>query len=307
MEISDVRALLSPAAQVKFDDVDQQRVLGASTHIRLIGDMLLDLAENGKPMEAVHTLAQHFVRTRGASSQAISNAIAMMMAEDDIRAGVAHYRTSAEKNADTIKEYLRCVLRGKKSLLLFDYSSTVAAAAELGKELGQSFDCYIPESRSLDGGRPYVEPFLHAGHRVHFFPDAALYHFAAKCDLCLIGSETFYPDGTCFNTVGSEVAALCCRELHVPFYIPTPMLKVDMRALYGHVKPPITDNHREKLLEDVSDAVRSQVDFLCPELVSIPPQWITAYITEEGILPPWAMYTAAVAYQVRLGGLHHEI
>lgn len=41
------RELLPPEAQERFDDVNEQRVLGASSHIRIIGDIFLSIAENG--------------------------------------------------------------------------------------------------------------------------------------------------------------------------------------------------------------------------------------------------------------------
>lgn len=38
------RELLPPEAQERFDDVNEQRVLGASSHIRIIGDIFLSIA-----------------------------------------------------------------------------------------------------------------------------------------------------------------------------------------------------------------------------------------------------------------------
>ena len=125
---------------------------------------------------------------------------------------------------------------GQRTLLLYDYSSTVAAISALGQEHGVSFRCIVPESRALDGGRPYVAPLLRAGHSVHVIPDCALYQYIPTCDAAFIGSETYYPDGTCFNTVGSELTALLCSRFHVPFYVPTPLLKLDLRALDGYRK-----------------------------------------------------------------------
>ena len=310
------REKLTPAARELFDDVNLQRLLGASAHIRLIGDIFLDIAEHGEDAEAMGQtaagIAAHFTETRGESSQAISNAIRQMSRmfggesreafAASVRQGVAAYREKAEKDLEKIRALLWTVLEDKRRLLLFDYSSTVAAAAALGRDHGVRFHCYIPESRALDGGRPYVRPFLEAGHSVHFIPDSAMYHYIRRCDAALIGSETFYPDGTCFNTVGSEMAACLCRQFHVPFYVPTPLLKVDIRALEGHRKKPIIDDHKNRMAGDWNEEEREGADFVCPELVPVPPEYITAYITEEGILPPGAMYPASLAYQKKLEG-----
>lgn len=309
-----LRERLSPEGKELFDDVNLQRVLGASTHIRLIGDLFLNIAETetfGEDMlHLVQGIAEHFSATRGESSQAISNAIKQMTsgltdctadnAAESIRRGVQEYRESSAEDINKIKEYLWTVLEDKKNIFLFDYSSTVAAAAQMGKEHGVEFQCYIPESRVLDGGRPYVLPFLKNGHKVHVIPDSAIYHYLRKCDVALIGSETFYPDGTCFNTIGSEMTAFLCREFHIPFYVPTPLLKVDIRALKGHRKRPIIDDHTQRIGGTWKPEERENVDFICPELVAIDPGDITAYITEEGILPPWAMYSVSMSYYKRL-------
>lgn len=310
------REKLTPAAKELFDDVNLQRVLGASAHIRLIGDIFLDIAEHGEDAGSMRRtaagIAAHFTKTRGESSQAISNAVWQMSRAftgesreefaASVKRGVAVYREAAEKDLEKIKALLWTVLEDKRRLFLFDYSSTVAAAALLGRDHGVRFQCYIPESRALDGGRPYVRPFLKAGHGVHFIPDSAMYHYIRRCDAALIGSETFYPDGTCFNTIGSEMAACLCRQFHVPFYVPTPLLKVDMRALEGHRKKPVIDDHKNRMAGGWTEEEREEVDFVCPELVAVPPEYITAYITEEGILPPGAMYPASLAYQRKLTG-----
>ena len=253
------RELLPPEAQERFDDVNEQRVLGASSHIRIIGDIFLSIAENGAddPLPLLRGIADHFIATRGESSQAITNAIGLMLRNvhgssraelaQSIRKGVECYRTEAAKDLEKIRSLLWTVLEGKRTLLLYDYSSTVAAISALGQEHGVSFRCIVPESRALDGGRPYVAPLLRAGHSVHVIPDCALYQYIPACDAAFIGSETYYPDGTCFNTVGSELTALLCSRFHVPFYVPTPLLKLDLRALDGYRKKPILDDHRQRI------------------------------------------------------------
>lgn len=308
---SSVKKALSPEKQRLFDDIDLQRVLGASTHIRMIGDMFLELADRAgdraRRAADVKAVAEYFTATRGASSQAISNAIALMTADmgeqaENLRVSVERYRAAADAQLRLIRTYLWSVLEGMETILVFDYSSTVAAVATLAKEHGVTLTCYIPESRGLDGGRPYVRHFLDAGHQVHFIPDSALCHYLPRCDGAFFGSETLYPDGTCFNTVGSEMVGLLCREFKVPLYVPTPLIKLDMRALEGYRKPPIMDDHTLRMSAQWEDAERQGVDFSCVELVPVSPQYITAYITEEGILPPWAIYPAALAYQKKLKG-----
>ena len=137
------RELLPPEAQERFDDVNEQRVLGASSHIRIIGDIFLSIAENGAddPLPLLRGIADHFIATRGESSQAITNAIGLMLRNvhgssraelaQSIRKGVECYRTEAAKDLEKIRSLLWTVLEGKRTLLLYDYSSTVAAISAL--------------------------------------------------------------------------------------------------------------------------------------------------------------------------------
>ena len=62
------------------------------------------------------------------------------------------------------------------------------------------------------------------------------------------------------------------------------------------------DDHRQRIGGSWTADETAGVDFVCPELVAIAPEFITAYITEAGILPPTAMYTAGLNYAAKLGG-----
>ena len=135
------RELLPPEAQERFDDVNEQRVLGASSHIRIIGDIFLSIAENGADdsLPLLRGIADHFIATRGESSQAITNAIGLMLRNvhgsswaelaQSIRKGVECYRTEAAKDLEKIRSLLWTVLEGKRTLLLYDYSRAARSTA----------------------------------------------------------------------------------------------------------------------------------------------------------------------------------
>ncbi|MCB6288780.1 hypothetical protein LI276_22125, partial [[Clostridium] scindens] len=69
---------------------------------------------------------------------------------------------------------------------------------------------YIPESRVINGGAPFVQPCLEAGHQIHFIPDASMMYYMKSCDGVFMGAESIYPDGTGFNTTGSDIVGLLC-------------------------------------------------------------------------------------------------
>lgn len=306
-----IRGKLSEAGQKIFDDVAFQRVLGASTHIKLISEMIKDLVENSRsqnlPVQVtikdIHVLTDYFKNTRGEASQAINNAIDLMISGIDemqthesstflaeIKKKIDQYHNQNSDNIEKIIQFASKLLLGMNSILLFDYSSTVGKMIESSLN---TLNIFLPESRILNGGKPYIERGLKRGHQIHFIPDAAILYYLKQCDGVFIGSETLYPDGRVFNTIGSEMVAYLCKLLGIPFYVLTTLIKIDMRPLRGYQKPPVIVDLKDMFKTIVGDKVSDQIDLSCPELVEIPSQHITGLITEQGIIPPTAVFQLA--------------
>jgi len=317
-----IRAYLSSNAQNLFDDIATQRVLGASAHIKMISQMIRDLCSTARVQNEtpdnlnmkIHQLAEFFIKTRGEASQAISNAIDIMTngANDQTSRDIDTYiefvfqkidtfEQDNKQNLELINQYAQCVLSGMTSILLFDYSSTVGRMVET---CNHPLEIFIAESRALDGGRPYLSQALKGHHKVHFIPDAAIYFYLKHCDGVFIGAETYYTDGKVFNTVGAEMVASLCNIFNVPFYVLTTLIKVDMRPMYGFIKPPLMLDLREKISLDLDHQTKDQIDYSCPEVVEIPPKLITAFITEAGIVPPSAMFQLSTNYFKEIGRIH---
>ena len=317
-----VRAYLSPPAQQLFDDIVTQRVLGASAHIKMISQMIRDLCSSARAQNEsaenlnlrIHQLADFFMKTRGEASQAISNAILMMtngsnqQKSQDVESyinfvlkKIDDFEKSNRSNLDLINQYAQYVLAKMNSILLFDYSSTVGKMIET---CDHPLEIFIAESRAFDGGKPYVSSALKGQHKIHFIPDVAIYFYLKQCDGVFIGAETYYADGTVFNTVGAEMVASLSDSFDVPFYVLTTLIKIDMRSIYGFSKPCLMLNLRTKLLVDLDPQIRDQIDYSCPEVVAISPKLITAFITEAGIVPPSAMFQLSTNYYKEIGGIH---
>ena len=105
-----------------------------------------------------------------------------------------------------------------------------------------------------------------------------------KVDAVFIGAETFYPDGTAFNTIGSDILAELCMLRHVPYYVLTPLIKGDIRARYGIYKEVLTKDLKNELAAQWPEELKERVAFESIELVGVRPECITAYVCEKGIL-----------------------
>lgn len=317
----EVRAYFTADGAEHFDNIVLMRSLGASPNIKDIGIMYVDIAEHAQEnglnaqqtIDRVMDITAYFDKLRGESSKAITNAMMVMTAGlEDYRnksleeacayiiKGSKSYSEKASQWLSRIKEYGYNILMDAKGVMVFDYSSTVNAMLQSAYEHGKHLDVYIPESRGLDGGRPFVQNAIDYGHTPHFFPDGSIMYFLEQCDVAFGGAETFYPDGTAVNTSGTEMVAALCKVLGKKFYIPTTLIKVDLRGMYGQVKRECYRNLGNRLASHWPEEMQNHTDFRCPDLGIVEPQYITGFITELGIIPPQAMFQVSLNFAEKL-------
>ncbi len=323
VEMNKARQALPEKSRGLFDDIVTQRVLGASKHIHMIGEMIEAIALEGKKNRSsvdaiianIAIVTQYFIDTRGEASQAISNAIRMMIkgindvrdletpeAVNNIIENKNSYLQGAKEAIEQVVEYGVNVAKTFDRIMVFDYSSTVERFLErLGEEDG-GLTVVIPESRSIDGGYPFVKACLNAGHNIKFIPDAAIMYFLKRCDAAFIGAETFYPNGTVFNTTGSDIVGLVCKEFHIPLYVLTPLIKVDIRSMFGYEKALVENDLTNRLASTWSKEEKEITDFTCPELLAVEPEYITAIISEKGIIPASQLFTVSTKFYHELKG-----
>ena len=161
---------------------------------------------------------------------------------------------------------------------------------------------YIAESRVINGGKPFVKPCIEAGHQIHFIPDASLMYYMKECDGAFMGAESIYPDGTGFNTTGSDIVGLICDYYKKPLYFISPLIKLDVRPVYGKEKTIVINDLKDKL-QDVADPDNHKdIDYYTPELLGVCPEHIKGFITEKGVIPSIQLYDTAMQYIKELRG-----
>lgn len=301
MEKERIREMLPVTSREAFDDIVLFRVLGASTHIKIIFEMYKNIAKNydeEKACEVINEVKEFFIETRGKSSYAVVNALVMQQEifdkmngnsfSDRVNKSVDSYYSVSEDNINKIVEYSKNYLKDKKTLMIYDYSSTVEKAV-IGAD--HQLEVIIPESRIINGGLPFVKKIKEKGHHIHFIPDAGMLTILKEVDAIYIGAETFYPDGTAFNTSGSDILAELANVYHVPYLVVTPLLKSDLRALKGIYKDVIIRNLDGTINKEWPEELKEGVDFTTVELAAILPDKIDYYITEKGIIKPTDLFS----------------
>jgi translation initiation factor 2B subunit (eIF-2B alpha/beta/delta family) len=259
-------------------------------------------------------VATYLIAFRGDSSQAFPNALAVMLTGIDEyqRGTVEELRTTvlqqtrdfavrSRQQVQAIAEYGAALASGATHILVFDFSSSVAAILDEIELDGASPTVIVPEARTLDGGRSYVEESLEGRLPIEFVPDVAIGSKVKSCQLALIGAETITAEGGCYNTVGSLLLALACQYWRVPLYTATTLLKIDTRTLFGFRRsiPELEAFRLSRLTEDWDLPLAARVELSSPDLDFVPPELITGFITELGVIPPGAI----VAQAMRLSGL----
>lgn len=300
--------------------INNHEILGASQHLDILSDMFIDIVEMNKELSVlelvnqINNMKDFYLKTRGSSSRAIVNGLARLLLNvnkelssteklfEVLESNKKDFREENDKNMVKILEYSNNELKDSKNILLYDYSSTVEKAIKTLLENNTTirYNIFIAESSAIDGGSPFLPLNKYKNAKLYFFPDATLAYYVAISDSCLMGAETFYADGTGFNTIGSDIVAILCEEYQVPLYFITPMNKLDIRRLQGIKKEPVTTDYKQKY--KFSEKLESDVETVIPELVDVPRERIFAYITEHGIIPSDQLFIYSLEYSKALEG-----
>ena len=89
----------------------------------------------------------------------------------------------------------------------------------------------------------------------------------------------------------------------VPLYVLSPLIKVDTRPVYGYSRlAPMPYDYGQRLADGWEDDLRDRVDFKGIKLVKIDPRYITAIISEAGIVPSGTFFSVAMQYDHNING-----
>ncbi|MEM8571464.1 MAG: hypothetical protein AAGG56_11190 [Pseudomonadota bacterium] len=272
-------------------DIVDEGVLGASNHVALALPLVARTAEahRASAVQEALALAEFIAQTRGVAAPIVANALSWLTDGIDglppSEAGGRLHGRAAEWQSLTRARRARLVAHAAKALasrrapLLFDYSSTVSDVVRALAETAQIDRIIVPESRSIEGGRRFLEDLSGIGADFVFLPDAALDYAVASCDAVLLGAESVTRDGGVINTIGSVIAARCAKARNVPVYGAADLFKVG-----------------ERMASEIGPFELRSYDFLlpagqlastrAPELEVVPPALIAAILTEAGALAP---------------------
>jgi len=281
----------SDATLAVLRDIIDEGVLGASNHVALALPLIARIAAEVRetaPDEALET-ARFIAAVRGAAAPIVANAIAWQTQGLETlsrKAMTAHlseraerWNVEAKRRRMTLVEKARFHLSQCRTVLVFDYSSTVVDVVRALDEHGILQRIDIPESRSIEGGRRYLEALSASRADLAFLPDAALDWAVGRVDAVLLGAESVTRDGGLINTIGSMIAARAAAAYDMPVYGVADLFKVGSLTAEEIAEPP--ERSYDFLLPEGIYAMTA-----APELEIVPPRLITSILTEAGAVTP---------------------
>lgn len=301
---------LSPNAAQVLTTLESTEILGASRQLKIAADLFVALtneydgASNGL-ICSLRQAANYLIAMRGGSSQAVPNAIHLMLEGleeethlplEDLRKRVTQHVLEYDEAARQWMKSLTFIgaslVARSDRILAYDYSSSVSGILRVVHEGGHALTVVVPEARSLDGGRKYLADLRDLELHFEFIPDAAMSSMIRDCDLVIVGAETLSAQGGCYNTIGTLTAAIAAEYWRVPFYVASTLIKIDAATLRGRLRT-IPDRDVNSMIEEWNLSVPPTIRAVYPDLDYTPPNLITGVITELGILPPAALWQHA--------------
>lgn len=237
-------------------------------------------------LERVTALGMKAAASGGAAAARqvlLAEAIAMVEEDNTICRAIGAHGADLVNDGDTILTH--CNAGGLASAQWGTALAVVYVAAERGKRLS----VYADETRPLlQGSRLTAWELQQAGIPVTVITDnmAATVMSQGRINAVLVGADRVAANGDFANKIGTLGVAILAREFGIPFYVAAPLSSVDMRLPTGEGIPIEERKPEEVSLGFGKRTVPEGVAIYNPAFDVTPARYVTAFITERGIVRP---------------------
>lgn len=169
-----------------------------------------------------------------------------------------------------------------------DYGTALAVLFQ-AHETGKSIRVYVDETRPLlQGARLTAWELVQRGVPATLLCDnmAGLVMREGKVQAVVVGADRIAANGDTANKIGTYSVAVLARAHAIPFYVAAPSSTFDLSLASG-AAIPIEDRDPQEVTHGFGKATApAAIDVYNPAFDVTPAEWITAFITERGILRP---------------------
>ena len=150
---------------------------------------------------------------------------------------------------------------------------------------------FCTETRPRFQGLLTAKQLSEAGVDVTLIVDSAARHYMKQVDLVIVGADSITAEGTLYNKIGTSAVAAIAHDRRIPFYSATQLYKFDPISRWGRM----TEIEMRPESEVLAKRIKG-VKVLNPAFDITEPEYIRAYITEAGIIPPQEIGRMAEEY-----------
>ncbi|HID94321.1 MAG TPA: S-methyl-5-thioribose-1-phosphate isomerase, partial [bacterium (Candidatus Stahlbacteria)] len=166
---------------------------------------------------------------------------------------------------------------------------TALAPIYLAKEKGKYIEVFASETRPLlQGARLTVWELMANKIPVTLICDSAVGVLLRNrwVDLCIVGADRIASNGDTANKIGTYSIAVLAKENGIPLYVAAPSTTFDKNIESG-ADIPIEERGEDEITKLPYGATAPQgVRCFNPAFDVTPSEYITAFITDKGILKP---------------------
>jgi len=164
---------------------------------------------------------------------------------------------------------------------------TALGVIKAAKEQGKKVSVFATETRPLlQGARLTTWELMQEGIPVTLVTDSMAGYFMqqGKIDCVIVGADRIAANGDVANKIGTYTLAVLANAHGIPFYVAAPTTTIDLSLTSGY-QIPIEERSPEEVTHIQGVAIAPEgIDVANPAFDITPNQYITAIITEKGII-----------------------
>ncbi|MCX8202383.1 MAG: S-methyl-5-thioribose-1-phosphate isomerase [Candidatus Micrarchaeota archaeon] len=189
-----------------------------------------------------------------------------------------------------ITEYGSELIWDGQTILTHCHSTTVNSILVRASKK-KKIKVYCTETRPLYQGHKTAKELASAKVDVTMIVDSAVKYIMKDVDLVMVGADAIATDGSLYNKIGTSTIATVANDMKIPFYSATQIYKFDPLTKFGKMTEIEMRDPKEVLPKPIKG-----LKVINPAFDVTLPQYIRAYITEIGIIPPQNVMTAVEKY-----------
>ncbi|MEM4367006.1 MAG: S-methyl-5-thioribose-1-phosphate isomerase [Candidatus Anstonellales archaeon] len=183
------------------------------------------------------------------------------------------------RSKELIAQYGASLIEEDYRVLTHCHSSTVTSIFKEAYRQGKNFRVVATETRPKFQGRITAKELTAEGIHTTLVVDNAAHLYLRKADLVLVGADAINSAGSLVNKIGTYPIALIAERFEVPFYSAAELLKFDPITKYGK-QEDIERRDKKEVWEEKGIKIDN------PAFDLTPSRYISAYITQAGLIPP---------------------